>query len=317
MSESNETPESTEVPETKEPQEMGMTPAEIFGKLDDELGTPPSEEEPLEEEEPETKAEGEGEETKAEGEEEPEAKLDEFGLPPSAEPKTPEPAPSESAELKAEREKNERLLKLLEEQAAAAKAKTEPEGKSEAELMKEAQAIASKYNFNVQPQFIEALQSEDVSVAQGSLNSIVLGVAVAVHQRTSMEFEDKLTKLREELSAKQSAQASSASAGDAANVFYGKYPQLNTEIGRNTVHQVAQELAAKGAVWNEETMLNIALEVRNRLKKSGLTLAKSVGEKKKGPFLGGGKDPKNPPETKPSVDDQNSPEAIKAFAGIS
>lgn len=284
--------------EKSEEQTKALSPEEIFNKLDETL-------KPKEEKKEEEPLLGE--------------------QPPELEP-APEPAPEEHdfgipAVAVQEEKKEEDIVSVLRQELAEERKrfdtllqqKEKPKEVETPTAEQEVQEIASKYNFNVQPDLVEAMQSDDTGVSAGALNSIVLGTALAVHKAVREEYMEKISDLEKRLVGRVNGAAQAASKEEAVNQFYATYPQLNSPAIRPIVQQVAIEQAKKGAVWGEQTMLAIAQQTREVLKASGLTLAKQVAPKETPPFMGGGNSPKNTPESEPTFD-PNSPEAIKQFA---
>lgn len=153
----------------------------------------------------------------------------------------------------------ERLTKLLETQSRLIedmqKAQAQPQPKDQPE-----EDQLPEYNFNVPPQLMQAIESEDPAVRKQGIESLLRGVAMAVHRNIRDEsnaFQNKRLPDMVNAMIQQSTVAS-----EVHRDFYGKYPELNQPHLRHLVQQVGAEIMQQTRTTQWSPRLRDAIAAR-------------------------------------------------------
>lgn len=170
---------------------------------------------------------------------------------PKLEP-VPAPEPSKPKPLIGEQAEAERLQQLLQakQQAAlleqAAKAGVYPPQQPSPlpgrQPEDEFRDLAQQYSFNIPPQMLEALRSENPMDASMALQALLASLGATVHQRILQQVQQQVVpELQGSMQQQMQVQTQQTQAREE---FYGRYPQLRpyANIVQIVAQQVSQEL---------------------------------------------------------------------------
>lgn len=169
---------------------------------------------------------------------------------------------SVDAEMIALRAQVEQLQQMLVQQ-----------GQQQQQPAKQAAEAPALPNYAVQipPQILKLLDSEDPTERAQGLSNLVEGTSVMVHRNMRQEMATVVQELLKVMPGLAQHQAGSmVTAQTVQQDFYGAHPDLNNELLRPMVMQVAQKLMGDrkwaGQGWSGELRDTIAQTVREQLK---------------------------------------------------
>lgn len=113
-----------------------------------------------------------------------------------------------------------------------------------------------QFNMQIPQEYVAALNSEDPTVRQQALNTMINGIAQAVHQRTMTDVDQRIQGqapiIQQQITAQQEAQAIKQD-------MYSTYPELNNMMEQ--VAAVAQQMQSQGlsnGSWSADLRDSIA-----------------------------------------------------------
>lgn len=136
---------------------------------------------------------------------------------------------------------------LLRQQLATMQAQMQAQAAAP-QAPQQAQDTLPPYAFNIPPELLQLMYSEDPTERQQGLTAYAMGIARTVHSQVRDEYQQVMQ------SAIQQAIASTQQAQQVRQDFYGKYPELDKPELYPVVQAVAQQVAAQTGAnsWTPE-----------------------------------------------------------------
>jgi len=137
---------------------------------------------------------------------------------------------------------------LLRQQLATLQAQMQAQAAAPQAQQQQAQDTLPPYAFNIPPELLQLMYSEDPTERQQGLTAYAMGIARTVHSQVRDEYQQVMQ------SAIQQAIASTQQAQQVRQDFYGKYPELDKPELYPVVQAVAQQVAAQTGAnsWTPE-----------------------------------------------------------------